>query len=42
MTDAEKLEIAISALQEIAGKSDFADDPWSIAVKALKALKGNQ
>ena len=33
-----KLSVATAALHEIAGKKDYADDPWSIARAALKEL----
>ena len=35
-----KLAMAQGALHKIAGKKDFADDPWSIASTTLAKLKG--
>ena len=36
-----KLAKSVGALNEIAGKPDFADDPWTIARTALVDLKEN-
>jgi len=42
MIDAEdKLATAVEALVHIAGKQDYADDPWSIARTTLAELKGD-
>ena len=35
-----KLAKALDVLVQIAGKKDFADDPWSIARTTLAELKG--
>lgn len=38
----ESLAIALTALHAIAGKPDFADDPWEIAAKALELLNAGE
>jgi uncharacterized coiled-coil protein SlyX len=35
-----KLAKAVEALHEIAGKKDYADDPWDIARTTLRQLTG--
>jgi len=35
-----KLAMAVEALVQIAGKKDYADDPWDIARTTLAELKG--
>ena len=35
-----KLEKALEALESIAGKVPYADDPWDIAAAALLELQG--
>ena len=35
-----KLTKAVEALHQIAGKKDYADDPWGIARTTLAELKG--
>jgi ribosome recycling factor len=37
-----KLEKAVEALVHIAGKQDYADDPWGIAITTLAELKGEK
>jgi len=37
-----KLAKATGALDEIAGRQDYADDPWSIARATLAGLKGDK
>ena len=37
-----KLAKAVEALVHIAGKQDYADDPWGIARTTISELKGEE
>jgi len=37
-----KLAKAVEALVHIAGKHDYADDPWGVAITTLAELKGEK